>query len=275
MPVTDSPLRYPGGKTKLYKVISPIIKRNVGANSVYVEPFAGGAGLALKLLFHGDVESVVLNDIDKNIFYFWKACLQNTEALCRIIHDCIPSISLWDEQRRVYQEPEKYSELQRAFATLYLNRCNVSGIISGGPIGGRCQNGLYKIGARFNSSDLERKIQKIGQNSERIRFYNMDASLFIQEVVPMLPIDKTLINIDPPYVNKGPQLYRNSFCYSDHVQLSKLIQGLRHKWIVTYDECPLILELYGQCKMSVLELKYSAGRTKDGREYIITSDNLI
>ena len=71
MPITDSPLRYPGGKAKLYHLVRPILHENVGANSIYVEPFAGGAGLALKLLFRGDVDSLVLNDIDRNIYAFW------------------------------------------------------------------------------------------------------------------------------------------------------------------------------------------------------------
>lgn len=275
MPITDSPLRYPGGKTKLYSLVRPIIEQNVGTHCIYVEPFAGGAGLALKLLYRGDVRRVVLNDIDDNIYCFWSACLHNTDDLCRMVHDCTPSISLWDVQRKISRESNGHSMLERAFATLYLNRCNVSGVISGGPIGGRHQNGKYKIDARFNRIDLVRKITEIGKHQGQITFYNLDASQFILEVVPELAVDDTLINIDPPYVNKGPMLYRNAFSRHDHMRLSAQIKDLDYKWMVTYDECPLVQELYNECNMSIIELKYSAGQTKSGKEYIITSDDIF
>ena len=87
MPVTMSPLRYPGGKTKLYPVIAPLILKTVDKNRTYVEPFAGGAGLALKLLINGDVSNIVLNDIDENIYLFWNACLNNNDALCALVHN--------------------------------------------------------------------------------------------------------------------------------------------------------------------------------------------
>lgn len=274
MPVTDSPLRYPGGKTKLYSLIRPIVVNNAGENSTYVEPFAGGAGLALKLLFKGDVSRIVLNDVDESIACFWRVCLDDSERFCEMILHCTPSIAIWNEQHQIYLNPRQYPELERAFATLFLNRCNISGVISGGPIGGKGQDGKYKIDARFNPTDLARKVRRIGCNRNNIMIYNMDASIFIRDVVSTLPIDTTILNIDPPYVNKGSMLYRNSYCHEDHNILSQQIQGLHHKWIVTYDVCPLISELYEQCNMTLIELKYSAGQTKSGIEYIITGDNI-
>lgn len=274
MPVTDSPLRYPGGKTKLFNVVAPIIESNIGTDGVYVEPFAGGAGLALKLLFCGEVTSLVLNDIDENIYWFWYSCLHDTDAMCRLVHDCRPSIEEWDRQHAIYKNPCEHTTLERGFATLFLNRCNVSGVISGGPIGGRQQEGTYRINARFNQEGLIKKICKVGDHRSSINFYNMDASIFLKTVVDELPVESTFINIDPPYVNKGPMLYKNSFSEEDHKNLSFLIKRLNHKWITTYDKCDLIRKLYDGLRIDELVLSYSAGDAKKGEELLILSDSI-
>ena len=44
-----SPLRYPGGKAQLFPLVRDIIVANRLNGATYIEPFAGGAGLALKL----------------------------------------------------------------------------------------------------------------------------------------------------------------------------------------------------------------------------------
>lgn len=271
MPKTNSPLRYPGGKTKLYKLISPIVTSNVN-NAIYIEPFAGGAGLALELLFNQDVETIVLNDIDYCIYCFWSSCLNLTDQLCDMIYKCNVNIDTWVEQKNIYSTASCHSTLEVGFATFFLNRCNISGVIQGGPIGGKEQKGKYLIDARFNREDLIKKIKRIGGMNERIVFYNLDALNFIQNVVPRYPIENTFLNIDPPYVKKGPMLYENSFTNYDHAELSNLIKLVKHKWIVTYDECDLIYNLYANYRIKPITLSYSAGQTKSGNELLILSD---
>jgi len=270
MPATYTPLRYPGGKTKLYDEIKPLL-HSVGDSAVYVEPFAGGAGLALKLLFYGDAESIVLNDIDENIYSFWMSCLNQTDELCQMIKTSELSIEEWDRQREVLEHPDQHSCLERAFALFYMNRCNRSGIIKGGPIGGRNQNGNYKLDVRFNKQGLIKKIKDIGNRRNSISVYCMDGKRFLTEICQNLPRN-ALINIDPPYVSKGPELYQNSFSKQDHIDLSKTIKGLSHKWVVTYDVNELIRDLYNDFPMRDIVLGYSAGsQRKTGHEYLITN----
>ena len=273
MPISSSPLRYPGGKTKLYNLIKPIISSNI-KNTIYIEPFAGGAGLALTLLFNNDVEELVLNDIDYCIYSFWDACLNQTDELCYMIDNCTVNIETWNDQKNIYNNPICYSKLEVGFATFYLNRCNVSGVIQGGPIGGKEQKGKYLIDARFNKVDLIKRIRRIMAYRDRIQFYNMDASCFIQSEVPKYPQCRTFLNIDPPYVKKGPLLYHNSFTTYDHATLANVIQTIQHKWIVTYDECDLVYELYENYNKIQITLNYSAGQTKSGNELLIFSDSI-
>lgn len=275
MPKTESPLRYPGGKTKLYSLIKPVITHNIhGNNRTYVEPFAGGSGLALRLLFRGDVDCLVLNDIDYNVFCFWDICLHDADALCALIDNCTINMETWHKQRVIYTNPLDHTRLQLAFATFFLNRCNVSGIICGGPIGGHNQAGNYKLDARFNKDDLIRKIQCISKESGRISFFNLDAKEFLQNISMIYGRSETMLNIDPPYVKKGPMLYENSFTKSDHENLAQTITELDYKWIVTYDNCETIYNLYPNFRKEIITLNYSIGNAKSGRELIIYSDSI-
>lgn len=275
MPVTDSPLRYPGGKTKIYDKVQTIINQNMDVQSrIYVEPYAGGAGLALKLLYCGDVQKLVLNDFDYHIFCFWHICLEHTDDLCSMIKSCDISIEEWNRQKKIYDNVDAYTQVEVGFATFFLNRCNVSGIIKGGPIGGLEQKGTYKLDARFNKENLIKKIRKVASYKDVIEFYNMDAIVFLDEVVERIESNNIFLNIDPPYVKKGPMLYKNSYTEADHRAIADKVSSIRKKWIVTYDECELIRDLYGKFRIDKMQLNYSAGNTKKGQEYIVYSNLL-
>lgn len=276
MPTTDSPLRYPGGKTKLYNKIQLIVDQALPKNNrTYIEPYAGGAGLALKLLYKGDVNRLILNDLDKHIFDFWDTCLNNPDALCDKIKNCKIDLIEWKKQREVYKNSELYGQLENAFATLFLNRCNVSGIIKGGPIGGMDQTGKYKLNARFNKTELIRKIKKIEKYKENIYFYNMDAIEFLKWIEENISKQDSFLNLDPPYVNKGSMLYKNSYTKNDHITIAETMNKMKRKWIITYDECELIQNLYQNYKMEKVILGYSAGKTKSGNELIIYSPQIL
>lgn len=274
MPVTPSPLRYPGGKTKLYTCVKNIIQVNDLIGETYIEPFAGGAGLALKLLMNNDVKRIVINDLDYAIYSFWYCLLNNPDEICDFVRNIPLSIEEWDRQHEIYINKEHYSQLEVAKATLYLNRTNVSGVIKGGVIGGREQNGNYKIDARFNRFDLVKKIRDIAYFRNRIDVYNLNAIDFLKNDV-LGHYYKVLINFDPPYVQKGGQLYKNSFTKEDHKMLRDNIAKCKRKWIVTYDICDLVSDLYSGFRSDTIDIYYTANGVKKAKEYIFYSDNLI
>lgn len=272
MPLTPSPLRYPGGKTKLYKYVKSIIEANNLIGETYIEPFAGGSGLALKLLINDDVKRIVINDLDPAIYAFWYCVLNNPEQMCNFVATVPLTVDEWDKQHLIYVNQQDYTQLELAQATLFLNRTNVSGVITGGVIGKRDQTGKYKIDARFNRTDLERKIRTISTLSSRIDLYNLDAVEFLQN--ELRHYYKTFINFDPPYVVKGGQLYKNAFTEEDHRLLRDNIAQCNRKWIVTYDMCNLVDNLYSKFRGSTIDTYYSANGAKKAKEYIFFSDNL-
>ncbi len=273
MPSTYTPLRYPGGKTKLYGFVKRILQSNNMLGHVYCEPFAGGAGLALKLLLKNDVSRIIINDADPAIYAVWNAVLNNPNELCRFIDDIPVTVDEWEHQKAIYFNAGNGSEIDLACATLFLNRTNVSGVITGGVIGGKKQTGKYKIDARFNKEDIKKKIKTISEQRNRIDLYNLDVLDFMNKI--FAEREDIFVNFDPPYVNKGGQLYKNAFTNDDHRILRDHIRKFNKKWIVTYDICELIEGLYSEFRGGKISIYYSANDVRKAEEFVFYSNDLI
>jgi len=251
-----------------------VIKENNLLSGHYIEPYAGGAGTALHLLFDGYSNHIHINDLDKSIFAFWQAVLEDTDNMCRLIYDTSVNIENWFKQNHVQLHPEHYSTLELGFSTFFLNRTNRSGIITGGVIGGKKQEGFWKLDARYNKANLISRIERISRFGDNITIYNLDAAEFITTVVPMLPL-KSIVYLDPPYYIKGSDLYDNHYKYSDHLEISKLVSNIQHKWIISYDDTPEIREMYLYHRNMPYKLSYSAAKHYKGSEIMFFSDDLI
>ena len=239
-----SPLRYPGGKSRLAPFISLLIQKSKIENPVYVEPFAGGAGVALSLLLNSIVDEIVINDYDKAIYSVWRALLTETNRFIELIEDTPLNIEEWRVQKRIYDEEGSRYSLKLGFAAFYLNRTNRSGILSNaGPIGGFDQMGNYLIDARFNRQELVRRVCEIAKYKSKIHLYNKDIRMFLKKYMPKYQ-ERAFIYFDPPYYNKGKALYKNFFSPLDHQEIFKHISALSCPWLVTYDDVPEIREIY-------------------------------
>lgn len=273
MPITQTPLRYPGGKSQLTPMVVEILHKNNLIYGEYVEPFAGGAGIAMALLLDSFVSKVYLNDIDPAIYAFWHSVLNNPDELCRLITHTAVTMDEWHRQREIFLDATYPNMIKKGFSTLFLNRTNRSGILRGGVIGGLNQEGSYKIDCRFNKKDLIRKINRIARHADKIEFSCMDAATFIKNVVPKTS-PYTLVNLDPPYYAKGPDLYTNFYRHQDHISLAKAISRIRKHWMLTYDDTPEIRKIYAKHRMYCSNLNYSAQIKRVGVELLVTDDDL-
>ena len=236
-----SPLRYPGGKSALYPVISSVIKSHRMKHCIYVEPFAGGAGIAWSLLIDGVVDRVIINDADKAVYSFWRAIMESTQWFVEKIRTTPITVNEWRKQRDILRNSKKYSK-ELGFAMFFLNRTNRSGILDAGPIGGYDQAGEYKIDCRFNRDELIRKILKIAEYRSKTKIYNQDISTFLKRFLPQgNENNEIFVYFDPPYYEKGQRLYMNFFSSKDHERLRDSVALLDCRWIMTYDDKPEIL----------------------------------
>jgi len=275
LPKTLSPLRYPGGKTQLYKFVRNIIEMNAISRTIYVEPFAGGAGLAIELLLNGDVESIIINDFDKAIYNFWRSVLYDTHNFITLIENTPINIAEWEKQKEIYNNQQNHSILEVGFATFFLNRTNRSGIIKGGPIS-RGDGAKYKLDCRYNKSGLINKIRRISSVKDKVNLYNYDAVYFIKHVLPNFPIEQLFIFFDPPYYKQGKNLYTNFYDHDDHKELCYAIKGIfQSRWITTYDYNENIAKLYEDLPTKIYQLQYSANRKRKEKEFLFHNLNTI
>lgn len=269
-----TPLRYPGGKQKIWPFIAEVMAANDLMGGHYVEPYAGGAGIAMELLLGGLVSRVHLNDSCPAVFSFWHSVLNASEKLCRRISRASLTIDEWRRQREIVRRARDVDRFDLGFAMLYLNRCNRSGILTAGVIGGLAQQGKWKMDARFSRNELIRRVETIADKRNAIRIRNWDAERFLKNYVPKIP-QKTLIYFDPPYYTKADRLYMNHYTAADHARIASLIQEkIQHPWIVSYDNALPILAQYKRRRMFLYSLQYNAARAYRGEEIFIASDNL-
>ena len=162
-----SPLRYPGGKGKLASFMKTIIENTGHKGGIYIEPFAGGAGIALDLLLNNTVSEIVINDYDKGIYSFWKAILTETNRFINDVRTAELTVAEWERHHEIYISQQAKYSYELGFATFYLNRTNRSGIIKGGVIGGKEQGGKWTMDVRFNKENLEKRIRDIAKQKSR------------------------------------------------------------------------------------------------------------
>ncbi|MEX1368232.1 MAG: DNA adenine methylase [Nannocystaceae bacterium] len=270
-PFFASPLRYPGGKATFARLLAEVLRRNEVDNCVYAEPFAGGAGAALSLLYAEQVSRILINDLDPQMAAFWRSILTDTDAFLSLLRGTRPSLREWERQRAIYVDHKKHSDLETGFATFFLNRCNRSGIIvNGGPIGGFSQCGKWGVDARWSPDALAGRIQRIAAYKRRIEFFQMEAQAFLSDVVLPRSDGNMFVYLDPPYFEKGALLYMNSYQPRDHERLANYLKRIRRfRWMLSYDNSPKIRKMYKGLTHRSIHLTYTAHGRSRGKEVLI------
>lgn len=266
-----SPLRYPGGKWRFTDFFERIIRLNQLSRPNYVEPYAGGASLAFSLLFREQVAEIYLNDLDPAIYAFWHSVLTCNADFIHLLEKTPVTPDEWAKQRAIYSNGQAENKFALGFATFFLNRTNHSGILNGGMIGGKKQNGTWKIDARFNRIELRRRIERIGSYGDRIHLSCDDAIEFLRNYKNKR---KSLIYLDPPYYRAGRRLYLNAYKYEDHAFVSKYVLSLKSPWIVSYDDVPMIRGLYKGVRSRRFQLPHSARFARKGDELLFFAPGL-
>jgi DNA adenine methylase len=260
-----SPLRYPGGKGRLAAFVGGLLDQQDPRPSIYVEPFAGGAGVGLRLLVNEYVDEIVINDLNPGIAAFWRAVFDSPNELVECLGDCEVNVAEWHRQREVYlARPD--DDVALGFALFFLNRTNRSGILDARPIGGYDQSGRWKIDARFDKDRLTQRIRALAQYQSRVLVEEVDGIDLISKFVGEAD---SFIYADPPYLEKGDHLYLDTLDWEDHVRLSALLrQGGR--WFLTYDADPRVTEdLYAGLRCAEFSLSHSAAVQHVGREFAV------
>jgi DNA adenine methylase len=271
-----TPLRYPGGKGKLAAYVKQIVTDNALCDGEYVEPYAGGAAIALELLFQKYVSSIRINDVSHHVHSFWNSVLNHTDELCRRVRNTRLSVTSWDKQKRIFMNPADYDYVSVGFAAFFLNRTNRSGILNGGVIGGRDQSGPWKMNARYNADELIFRIESIAKLKKKIKLSKQDAISFLKSGLSRWT-KKSLIYLDPPYYEQGRHLYYDYYKSEDHEEVAAFVASKMNArfWLVSYDNVRPIKELYAGFRSVVYNVGYTAREQRVGKEVMFFSPNMV
>lgn len=279
---TTTPLRYPGGKSVMTDFIKNFILINKMEGVCYAEPFAGGAGAALNLLTDNIVDNIIINDASIPIYSFWKSLIEHSERFLYLFDTTPITIDEWFKQKSIFENNNSAFSVELGFATFYLNRCNRSGILKAGPIGGNTINkqskAKYKIDARFNKTGLRPKLETIIELKNKIKVSNLDAIEFIKQCQKssIKSRRKLLVYLDPPYYIHGSELYMNFYVHQDHIELAKLLKkSTVFKWLLSYDNVEEIQRMYRGFDLYAFNLTYTVQTTKQGKELLTHSKNSV
>lgn len=236
----------------------------------------------MKLLLEGKIERIILNDVDQGIYSFWYAVFFDMQRLIDKITEIEVSLEERERCKKVLFECSNSGKtsgynFDLGFATFFLNRVNVSGIIKGGAIGGIKQEGKFKIDSRFGKTGLIAKILKLAEFRDKVRLFNLDVIEFINSVLlcddAVGRKDDLFIFLDPPYFRQGKTLYSEFYRAEDHFCLASIIKKKLSDfyWVLTYDNESFIFDLYKNFNPKRFCLQYSASAKITATELMFSS----
>ena len=271
-----SPLRYPWAKRRLAGYLAEVLRLNSLRPKLFVEPFAGGASVSLRLLNDGIVDRIALGERDPLIASFWKIVFEDSEWLV----EQIETIPVTVEQWRRFRADRLRSHRDRALACIFLNRTSFSGILApgAGPLGGYDQDSEYTIDCRFTVKTIAKRIRQAASLREKVAFVtSADWQETIRKAETMgYRQGEVFYYFDPPFYRKAERLYRFCFGQEDHTRLHDAVVGLNQPWLLSYDPARPIVDLYshngrGPKRVDLLYTAAAAPNLVEAQELVITN----
>lgn len=273
-----SPLRYPGSKRRLAQYLQDVVQLNKLSPKLYVEPFAGGASVALQLACNGIVEKIGLSDLDPMIASFWQCVFFDTDWLVKAIEEVEVTLENWE----IYKASNPDDDRGYALKCVFLNRTSFSGILSpgAGPIGGKSQRSAYDIGCRFTKATVIKRIRQASMLRDKVAFvWNLSwesCLAAMTEHTKDLDTNQVFLYLDPPFYFKADRLYTYYFTDQDHKALHDALPKLSALWLLSYDPAKPIEELYSSNGIEPrrIELLYSVAGSSgvtSAQELVVTN----
>lgn len=260
-----SPLRYPGGKSRAVKIISPLIPKF----NEFREPFVGGGSIYVFLKQKYPEKDFWINDLYENLYHFWNNCKNKPEELIKQIRYWKHEYSNGKELFKFLQKNiDSFDEHKKAAAFFVFNRITFSGTTESGGY----SNAAFK--GRFTESSIER-VELLSTILDNTKITNLD----YQKVIEKLG-ENVFIFLDPPYYSatKSALYGKNGNFHKgfDHIRFADVMKKCNHKWLLTYDNSQYIKELFSFANIFEWDLKYgmrnvSKNSNQNGKELFISN----
>jgi len=244
-----SPLRYPGGKTRALAILERYLEMHYPGRTQLLSPFLGGGSFELAQADKG--MQVFANDLFVPLYTFWQVLKLDPKGLHAAVLKHVPAsketFTAFRSSKLDYSDPQ-----DTAAAYFIVNRCSFSGATF---CGGFSSEAAEK---RCNQSAVDRLLEVDLRN---VTLSNQDAIDFLRSHPERRD---TVIYADPPY-------YISSYVYGkdgdmhegfDHAGFATYIRT-RKDWILSYNDCPYIRDLYAGCR--IYSESWSYGMNNNGK----------
>lgn len=265
-------LRYPGSKEKIAEQIvrefpldftMPILQRR---GLEYREPFLGGGAIACRVLKMLPNDATVwLNEKDYSLCCLWKAVRDVPKELIAKIQRMTPSPDGFYKLKE--EDGDQSVDIAIAGARkLALHQWSFSGLgyMAGGPIGGRKQSSEYNVDCRWSPLRIEKAVMRVHKLMARFQRRVEITCRDFSDVINGAP-SGSFIYADPPYYEKGPELYRHSMTDDDHRRLAECLRASRAAFVLSYDDHEFVRGLYEPwARIKAVHLTYTTAVAKNG-----------
>lgn len=252
---------------------------SMGGPEVWLEPFAGGAGAALKMLADDAVPEAWIVERNPAVAAFWRA-LAGPEAadLVARVESTTPTLDCFLEARECVAtalDGERMERLDLAYAAFVVNRCSRSGMIlpNVGPIGGKAQQGRHTVASRFHPGRLAERLRAAAALTDRLRVFEGDGITYIEDLADSGIADEVFVFVDPPYIEVGNGLYAEGMGLADHQRLAAALNECPSPWVLTYDVHAAVPDLYSEHSIREFAIPHTAHRSRVDTELLVMPDH--
>ena len=261
-------IHYPGSKQKLARIIVPALL-SFGRFAEYREPFCGTCSVGLRYLRSGYATNAWINDIDRSLMAAWDMIVNDPEPLIRRIQRFQPSVEkFYDYKERLLINNQKPQNAAFQRLAIHAMSYGALGVKAATPMGGNGQHKTYNVDSRWNPPGMIKQIRKAHSVLTGLRG---EVRITAGDYEPLILDEsiRALLYVDPPYVGKGYKVYQYSFNEAQHIRLAELLKHTRHSWLLSYDDCDFIRELYSWAQIASVPVTYTICKAIRTRELLI------
>ena len=244
----NSFMSWVGGKKALRDAIC--LRLNINCDR-YVEVFGGGGWV----LFHKPQSKFeVYNDFNPNLANLYRCVRDCPDELCEELRYSLNSRTDFEHIRKVLKTRTEIPDVKRAAYFYQIIRQSYA-------------SGLDSFGAQPH--DMWRNFPLIFQASKRLQTVVIENKDF-EKLIAQYDRPNTLFYLDPPYYATEDYYEDVGFTTADHKRLCNALMNIKGKFLLSYNDCPEIRQLYCQTGImieSTTRINNIAQRFEAGSQY--------